>query len=71
MPVASQEMMELLNDDITESDVQMAIQKLGYFDGYFSEFYKLLRDKISPTLVRYINTILNTRIYVRNLKMSS
>lgn len=51
LPVASPDMLGLLNADITDFEIQLTIKKLGLGkapgpDGYTSEFYKLLREQI-------------------------
>lgn len=65
LPKASEEMLTRLNAEITDAEICSTIRKLGCGkapgpDGYTGEFYKLMRDQLSPVLARYFNVLLDT-----------
>lgn len=65
MPKVLNEQRDFLNGDITEEEIQSTIKQLGLGkvlgpEGFTSEFYKTLREHITPTLAHYFNNLLNT-----------
>lgn len=58
LPKASADMLETLNAEVTEAKIGLTISTLGLGKapgpvGFTSEFYKLTRDQIAPTLAQY------------------
>ncbi|KAM4029731.1 LOW QUALITY PROTEIN: uncharacterized protein ACNLHF_022387 [Anomaloglossus baeobatrachus] len=65
LPKLSLEQLYVINADIKEEEVKQTISHLQNGkapgpDGYSGEFYKALKEQISPTLATYYNTILTT-----------
>lgn len=68
LPALSTEDREFLNADISLQELTQAISnssssKAPGPDGFSSEFYKLLKEEVSPTLLSLFNDILHTKRY--------